>query len=60
MARHGKVTKFLKVKCKDCENEQLVFNKPAMRVACNVCGATLAESVGGLGKIMGEVTAEFT
>ncbi|MHB8606524.1 MAG: 30S ribosomal protein S27e [Thermoplasmatota archaeon] len=52
-------SKFLKVKCKDCENEQIVFNKPATRVACNVCGATLAEPVGGLGVLKGEVTAEY-
>src|SRR5581483_10422548 len=27
MARHGQVTKFVKVKCKDCGNEQIVFAK---------------------------------
>ncbi len=57
MARHGNVTKFLKVKCKDCEGEQIVFSKAATRVACNVCGATLAEPRGGHAQINGEIVA---
>lgn len=59
MARHGNVTKFLKVKCKDCENEQIVFSKAAMKVACNVCGASMVEPRGGHAQIMGEVLAEL-
>ena len=59
MARHGNVTKFVKVKCKDCENEQIVFSKASTRVACNVCGASLAEPRGGTAKLLGEVTAEI-
>ncbi len=54
------VSKFLKVKCKDCGNEQVVFNKPAMRVACNVCGSTMAEPRGGIGAIVGEVLGEMS
>ena len=59
MARNG-VTPFLKVKCKDCENEQIVFAKAATRVACNVCGTTLAEPRGGSAQITGEVTARLS
>ncbi|HUR68417.1 MAG TPA: 30S ribosomal protein S27e [Candidatus Thermoplasmatota archaeon] len=59
MARHGQVTKFLKVKCKDCEGEQIVFSKAATKVACNVCGATLAEPQGGYAKLNGEIIAEY-
>lgn len=58
MARNG-VTKFVRVKCKDCEGEQIVFSKAATRVACNVCGATLAEPQGGTARFNGEVTAEL-
>ena len=58
MARHGNVSKFYKVKCKDCEGEQIVFSKAATRVACNVCGATLAEPRGGLAQLNGEIVAE--
>ena len=59
MARHGNTTKFVKVKCKDCEGEQIVFSKAATRVACNVCGATLAEPQGGTARFNGEIVAEM-
>ncbi|HET6405489.1 MAG TPA: 30S ribosomal protein S27e [Candidatus Thermoplasmatota archaeon] len=59
MARHGQVTKFVRVKCKDCEGEQIVFSKAATRVACNVCGATLAEPQGGTARFNGEIVAEL-
>ncbi|HEX2021363.1 MAG TPA: 30S ribosomal protein S27e [Candidatus Thermoplasmatota archaeon] len=58
MGRHA-TTKFVKVKCKDCENEQIVFSKAATRVACGVCGASLAEPRGGTAQFMGEVVAEL-
>lgn len=59
MARHGNVTKFLKVKCKDCENEQIVFSKASTRVTCNVCNAALVEPRGGTATMLGEITAEL-
>jgi len=42
-------SKFLKVKCRKCKNEQIVFEKPAMDVKCLVCGEVLVESTGGKG-----------
>jgi len=48
-------SKFLKVKCKDCGNEQAVFDRAASPVTCLVCGAALAEPTGGLAVIKGEV-----
>lgn len=50
---------FVKVKCGDCGNEQVVFNRAATTVGCLVCGATLAQPTGGAAKIRGEVTATF-
>jgi small subunit ribosomal protein S27e len=40
-------SKFLKVKCNDCENEQIIFGNATSRVDCAVCGRTLAEPSGG-------------
>jgi small subunit ribosomal protein S27e len=40
-------SKFLKVKCNDCENEQIIFGNATTRVDCTVCGRTLAEPSGG-------------
>ncbi|NLI73613.1 MAG: 30S ribosomal protein S27e [Euryarchaeota archaeon] len=50
-----KTGKFIKVKCSDCSNEQIVFKNPAMNVTCNVCGSTLVRSKGGTGDIRGEL-----
>ena len=55
----AKRAQFLKVKCPDCGNEQISFNRPATVVACLVCGATLAQPVGGEATFKGEVTARF-
>ncbi|HLF17180.1 MAG TPA: 30S ribosomal protein S27e [Candidatus Thermoplasmatota archaeon] len=51
--------KFAKVKCADCANEQIVFDHPATKVNCQVCGATLVQPTGGEGRFKGEVTARF-
>jgi small subunit ribosomal protein S27e len=40
-------SKFLKVKCTDCENEQIIFGCASTNVSCLVCGRTLAEPTGG-------------
>jgi small subunit ribosomal protein S27e len=49
-------SKFLRVRCPDCSNVQVLFNKSAMEVKCQVCGATLARPTGGKSEIRGEVT----
>jgi small subunit ribosomal protein S27e len=48
-------SRFLKVKCEDCGNEQAVFDRAATVVACLVCGATLAKPTGGVAQVRGEV-----
>jgi small subunit ribosomal protein S27e len=40
-------SKFVKVKCEKCKNEQMVFEKAASQVKCLVCGEVLAEPTGG-------------
>ncbi len=47
---------FLRVKCQKCGNEQLLYSNTVNKVACNVCGETLAEPTGGKAKIKGEIT----
>ncbi len=46
---------FFRVRCPDCENEQVVFGKASTEVACAVCGHTLATPTGGKADIHGEV-----
>ncbi len=50
--------KFITVKCQDCGNEQIAFNKPATQIACNVCGATLIKPTGGKGVVRGQLLGE--
>lgn len=48
-------SKFLKVKCAKCRNEQIIFSKAAMQVKCLVCGKALAEPTGGIADIKAKV-----
>lgn len=50
---------FVKVKCGDCGNEQVAFNRPASKVNCLVCGATLANPTGGEATFKGEIVARL-
>jgi len=48
-------SKFLRVKCPACGNEQVVFSHVTNVVKCNICSAILAEPTGGKTAIKGEV-----
>jgi small subunit ribosomal protein S27e len=48
-------SKFLKVTCSKCKNEQIIYNKAATNVKCLVCDAVLAESRGGKAKVKAKV-----
>lgn len=51
----GPSSRFVKVRCIKCKNEQIIFGKSASKVKCLVCGEVLAESTGGKAKIKGQV-----
>ncbi len=40
-------SKFVKVRCTKCKNEQAIFGKASSVVKCLVCGNVLAEPTGG-------------
>jgi len=44
-------SKFIKVRCSKCKNEQVVFEKPSSEVKCLVCGALISAPRGGKGKV---------
>jgi len=48
---------FLRVRCRTCESEQIVFSHPTHTINCRTCGETLAEPTGGKAKINGPVIA---
>jgi len=48
-------SRFLKVECLKCKNEQIIFNKSAEDVKCLVCGNTLAKVTGGMSIIKAKI-----
>lgn len=59
MAVGGPRSKFLKVKCQDCGNQQIIFDRASSLVTCFACGATLARPTGGKVAIKGEILGEM-
>jgi small subunit ribosomal protein S27e len=52
-------SRFFKVKCPDCENEQTVFEKASTVVHCVVCGKELAVPTGGKANFKAEIVADL-
>ena len=50
-------SRFLRVKCSDCGNEQIVFSHVTNVVRCNVCGEVIAKPTGGKAAVRGEIVA---
>ena len=48
-------SKFIKVKCSKCKNEQIIFGKSTSIVKCLVCDKALSEPTGGKGRIKARI-----
>lgn len=48
-------SKFFKVRCEKCKNEQNIFEKASHKVYCLSCKELLAEPTGGKAKIHGRI-----
>ena len=48
-------SRFVKVRCPKCKNEQVIFGKSATKVKCLVCGKILGEPTGGKTKIRAQI-----
>ncbi|MEE8401280.1 MAG: 30S ribosomal protein S27e [Candidatus Hydrothermarchaeaceae archaeon] len=48
-------SRFLRVKCSDCGNEQVMFGAASTVVKCLVCGRTFSEPRGGKSKIFTKI-----
>ena len=44
---------FLKVSCRDCGSEAIIFSRATTAIACAVCGATLTNPAGGKAQLVG-------
>lgn len=50
-------SRFLRVKCSDCSNEQVMFGSASTSVKCLVCGKTIAQPRGGKANILTKIIA---
>ena len=48
-------SKFVKLRCPKCKNEQIVFGKASTSVKCLVCGKVLASPTGGKAQIKARI-----
>ncbi len=47
-------SEFVKVKCKKCKNEQVVFVKASTKVVCLVCSEPILELTGGKANLLAD------
>jgi small subunit ribosomal protein S27e len=52
-------SKFLRVLCMKCRNEQVIFSKASTVVKCLKCGEVLAEPTGSEARVKGKVLERF-
>lgn len=48
-------SRFLRIKCPSCGNEQVVFDHATFPVKCFVCSSLLVVPTGGKAKVLGEI-----
>ena len=53
-------SKFLRVLCIKCKNEQVIFNKASTEVRCLACNEILASPTGGEAEIRTKILGELT
>ncbi|MBO57748.1 MAG: 30S ribosomal protein S27e [Euryarchaeota archaeon] len=49
---------FVRVSCRDCGNEQIIFERACTKISCNICGATLVQPAGGKAKLVSAAIVE--
>jgi small subunit ribosomal protein S27e len=49
------MSKFLKVKCPKCKNEQVIFGSASTKVKCLICGESLLNTKGGKSEITAKI-----
>lgn len=48
-------SKFVKIRCPKCKNEQVLFGKSSSQVSCLLCQKVLAEPTGGKAKVKARI-----
>ncbi|MBQ04114.1 30S ribosomal protein S27e [Candidatus Bathyarchaeota archaeon] len=50
-------SRFLRVRCRTCESEQIIFSHTTHVINCRTCGEIMAEPTGGKAKIHSPILA---
>jgi small subunit ribosomal protein S27e len=53
-------SKFVRVKCPNCGNEQVIFSHATFPVRCLSCGTQITYPTGGKAKIVGEIIRDMS
>jgi len=48
-------SKFIKIRCPKCKNEQITFGKSSSKVECLVCNKELVEPTGGKSRVKARI-----
>ena len=48
-------SKFIKIRCPKCKNEQIIFGKATTLIHCLVCNKVLAEPTGGKTRVKSRI-----
>ncbi len=55
MKKENPTSKFIKVRCPKCKNEQIIFGKTTTEIKCLVCDKVIGEPTGGKTKIKARI-----
>ena len=50
--------KFLRVNCRDCGHEAIIFERASTQISCSICGSTLARRAGGKAELVGSTIVD--
>jgi small subunit ribosomal protein S27e len=53
--KQDKKSKFIRVRCNKCKNEQIIFEKASTKVKCLKCGEEITESSSGKAKLKANI-----
>ena len=48
-------SKYIKVRCSKCKNEQIIYGSASTKIQCLVCNKEIASPTGGIAKISARV-----
>lgn len=48
-------SKFIRVACSNCKNEQVIFGKASTEIKCSVCKKVLAKPTGGKTEVKAKI-----